>query len=215
MKWYEFYKAHTLINDLLGHAEDLLRRMRAVEVGQVKHEKTIKDRMEADRQEALTAIANDSESLDDRITKRLEALGDEMQKRMGKLELAAAEMFKDAEEIKRTAERLHRREGEFTSMIDSRCRDIGGKIRENIVGDLQREADRASQAATDCKNLVAYAVNEFSDKLGEHKRTTDRKLGLLGNEAALATSNLVAAAKAEIVAEVDRKISAGPKTRGR
>lgn len=103
-------------------------------------------------------------------------------------------------------------------MIDTRCRDIGAKIRENILGDLQRAATQAEAAATKLSAEGVARSTEFAEKLKTQAAATDRKMGLLAEKLDKAideggVARIVAAVKTEMLAEMDKKIDAALKSR--
>lgn len=212
MKWFQLFKVHTFVNDALGHCEDLYRKMKELAASLNDHKAAVKATMEKDREEALAAIASDSEAMDTRIGVRMDAAEKSLREATAKYEAAIAETLKDAEEIKRAVERLHRREGEFTAMIDTRCREIGGKIRESIIGNIDAAVARAEAAAQKLSDEGVARSTEFERKLATHTAMHDRKLGMIadGLLSKEEVAEIVAAAKTAVLAEVDKKITAAP-----
>lgn len=210
MRWFQLFKAHTFINDVVGGVNDLVGRVRDLE-----------ERKEADKQEiravfeqchrefSLTsetfrlqqAEATKFELL--QLRKAVADMKSDVGKFLAEQQAVVTEMLKDAEEIKRTVERLHRREAEFTSMIDARCRSIGEKIHKSMAGDIEREADRAVKAATEAKLVLAQAEASFTEKLAAHKRTVDAKLNLMAE-----TVGKFETSAAETLTKMDEKLAA-------
>lgn len=113
------------------------------------------------------------------------------------------EMLGDAEEVRRTVERLHRREGEFTSMIDTRCRDIGAKIRESILGDLTAAADRVAADADKVYQARAEQAKDVDAKIHAAVANANRKFDLLAGQAeAAATKEEVQRMCSAVIAEL-------------
>ena len=215
MKWFQLFKVHTFVNDALGHCEDLYRKMKELAASLNDHKAAVKATMEKwakSEGDYWAAIASDSEAMDTRIGVRMDAAEKSLREATAKYEAAIAETLKDAEEIKRAVERLHRREGEFTAMIDTRCREIGGKIRESIIGNIDAAVARAEAAAQKLSDEGVARSTEFERKLATHTAMHDRKLGMIadGLLSKEEVAEIVAAAKTAVLAEVDKKITAAP-----
>lgn len=216
MKWFQLFKVHTFVNDALESIRIDSNRTTALE-----------NRKEADKQEIRTVFeqhAKDTQEVLDsrqRVEKaafqlavsKLENLIKDTHSQVGKWlaeqQAVVTEMIGDAEEIRRTVERLHRREAEFTSMIDTRCRGIGEKIREDFVGNIERAADRATQAAAEAKLVSDQAEESFSDKLSAHKRTVDQKLNLMAETVSKAedAAKLMTLLRDDAMAAVEKRIA--------
>jgi len=223
MRWFQLFKAHVFINDALGHVKDLFGKVRDLEERKETDKQEIRDVFETKNREIddnnktwRKGQANKIEIEAEELRAAVKSTKSDVGKFLAEQQAVVTEMLRDAEEIRKTVERLLRREAEFTSMIDSRCRGIGEKIHGSIAGDIEKAADRATKAATEAQLVFAQAEASFTSKLTEHKRLVDQKLNLVVETASKAEDLARSASqlKAEALAEVSKALSAArPKSR--